>query len=72
MIDAITMGCRPLWRRPGFTVTAVLTLALAAAANATILAIVYGILLKPLPYRDPDRLVAVWPGRLQSNADLLY
>ena len=72
MVDAIRMASRSLWRRPGFTVTAVLTLALAAAANATIFAVVYSILLKPLPYRDPDRLVAVWPGRLQSNADLLY
>jgi putative ABC transport system permease protein len=66
------MACRGLRRRPGFTATAVFTLALAAAANAAILAVAYGILLKPLPYREPHRLVAVWPGRFQSNADLLY
>jgi len=69
---ALRMACRALVRRPGFTVTASLTLALATAANATILAVVFGILLKPLPYRDPDRLVALWPGRFQSNADLQY
>jgi len=72
MSHAIRMGCRALRRRPGFTITAVLTLALAVAANAAVFAIVYSILLKPLPHRDPDRLVAIWPGRLQSNADLLY
>src|SRR5687768_16774665 len=66
------MAVRALARRPGFTVTAVATLALAAAANATILAVVSAVLLKPLPYREPDRLVAVWPGRFQSNADLAY
>jgi predicted permease len=66
------MAIRALIRRPGFTTAAVLTLALAAGANAAILAAVHGILLKPLPYRDPDRLVAVWPGRFQSNADLIY
>jgi putative ABC transport system permease protein len=66
------MAIRSLIRRPGFTATAILTLALAAGANAVILAVVYGILLKPLPYLDPDRLVGVWPGRFQSNADLLY
>jgi putative ABC transport system permease protein len=66
------MALRSLIRRPGFTATAVLTLALAAGANAVILAAVYGILLKPLPYGDPDRLAAVWPGRFQSNADLIY
>src|SRR4029453_9496436 len=66
------MGFGGLWRRPGFAATAILTLALAAAANATILSIVYGILLKPLSYGNPDRLVAIWPGRFQSNADLQY
>ena len=72
MSHDIRMALRSLLRRPGFTATAVLILALAAGANAATLAVVYGILLKPLPYRDADRLVAVWPGRFQSNADLQY
>ena len=65
MLHAITTACRALWRRPGFTTTAVVTLGLAAAANATILAVVYGILLKPLPYQDPDRMVAA--GRVDTS-----
>ncbi len=48
----------------------VLTLAIAAGANAAIFAIVYGILVKPLPFREPARLVAIWPGHFQSNMDL--
>lgn len=72
MLYDLRGAVRSLLRVPLFTTTSVLTLALAAGVNAAILAVVYAILLKPLPYDDPDRLVAVWPGRFQSNADLLY
>jgi predicted permease len=72
VLDDLRMALRSLLRRPGFTTLCVLTLGLAAGANAAILAVVYGVLLKPLPFADPDRLVAVWPGRFQSNADLDY
>jgi predicted permease len=72
MLQDFHRAFRSLARVPAFTTTSVLTLALGAGANAAILAIVYAILLNPLPYREPDRLVAVWPQRFQSNADLLY
>ena len=72
MLNDIRVAARSLRRAPAFTATTVLTLALAAGANAAIFAVAYGVLLKPLPFRDADRLVAVWPGRFQSNADLLY
>lgn len=72
MRHAIAAGYKAVLRRPGFAIAAILILGLAAAANATILAVVHGILVQPLPYRDPDRLVAVWPGRFQSNADLQW
>jgi predicted permease len=72
VVQDLRIALRALLRAPVFTLTTVLTLALAAGANAAIFAVVYGILIKPLPYRDPDRLVAVWPGRLQSNMDLVY
>jgi putative ABC transport system permease protein len=68
----LAVAIRNLLRRPAFAITSVLLLALAAGANAAVFSIVRGVLLKPLPFHEPERLVALWPNAFVSNEDLGY
>lgn len=56
----LRVAARSLRKRPAFALTAILTLALGIGANSAIFALVDATLLRPLPFRDPDRLVIVW------------
>jgi putative ABC transport system permease protein len=63
----LRFALRVLAGTPSFALTAILTLALGIGANAAIFSVVYGVLLKPLPFREPDRLVQLWETNPLNN-----
>jgi putative ABC transport system permease protein len=59
-IRDVRFGARGLRRRPGFAAVVVLTLAIGIGGTTAIFGAVHGVLLAPLPYREPDRIITVW------------
>ena len=68
----LTLAVRNIFRRPGFALVAILLLALGSGANAAVFSVVRGVLLRPLPFSEPDRLVALGPEFFISNDDVNF
>lgn len=75
MLDALNqdlrLACRSLWRAKTFTGTAALTLALGIAGTTVMFALIQGVLLRPLPVRDQDRLIIAWK-ELRTSGSARY
>ncbi|MEW6128146.1 MAG: ABC transporter permease [Acidobacteriota bacterium] len=67
MFQDVRFGVRMLMKTPGFTLAAFLSLTIGIGATSAIFSIVNGVLLKPLPYLEPDRLVRLWHSKPQAG-----
>src|SRR5919107_370806 len=63
----IRYGFRSLLKRPGATVIALVTLGLGIGVNTAIFSAVDSVLLRPLPFKDPERLVSIWEQGLKMG-----
>ena len=70
MLQDVRLAIRSFRRYPAFAALAAVIVALGAGANAAVFAVVHAVLLRPLPYADPDRLVAIAPATFLSIRDV--
>src|SRR4051812_28047636 len=63
----LRLACRGLWKSRGFTLVTLLTLALCIGANTAIFSMVYGLMLRALPYSEPDRIVELYTSAVKAG-----
>ncbi|HEY7545548.1 MAG TPA: ABC transporter permease, partial [Blastocatellia bacterium] len=66
-IKDLLYALRLLLRRPGLTIAALVTLALGTGASAAIFSLVNAVILRPFPYRDPDRIITLWQNNTKAG-----
>ncbi len=66
-LDDLKQGLRRLWRSPASSAVVVLTLVVGIGANTAIFSVVNAVLLRPLPFREPERLVRLWQAELPAR-----
>src|SRR6185295_935552 len=69
LLHDVRLALRGLWSRPGFALVAVSTIALGIAAAGAIWSVVDAVLVRPLPFSEPERLVFVWETFAGRNVD---